>query len=56
MYWRIGESILGGVGVMFGFMTLRAYGTAQDGASAALADVLGHAGSDVGAIFSALAR
>jgi hypothetical protein len=51
MYWRIGEAILGGVGVMFGFLTLRAYGTAQDGSSAALADVLGHAGANVGAIF-----
>jgi hypothetical protein len=52
MYWRIGESILGAVGVMFGFLTLRVYTTAEMGApSAAMADVLGHAGSNVGAIF-----
>jgi len=51
MYWRIAESILGAVGVMFGFLTLHVYGLTQSEATSSLADVLGHAGSNVSAIF-----
>jgi hypothetical protein len=57
MYWRLGESFIGGVGVMFGFMTLHLYmspepaGRGTAGQSEALVDLLGHAGSNISAIF-----
>ena len=57
MYWRLGESFIGGVGVMFGFLTLHLYTSPQrfagvaTGQSEALVDLLGHAGSNVAAIF-----
>ena len=57
MYWRLGESFIGGVGVMFGFLTLHLYtspqsvGGAGTSQSEALVDLLGHAGSNISALF-----
>jgi len=58
MYWRLGESFIGGVGVMFGFLRLHLYisqqsngGGAASGQAEVLVDLLGHAGSNVSAIF-----
>ena len=57
MLWRVGESFLGAVGVMLGFFKLQLYTSTQpgDGFGAgqmgALADLLGHGGSDISAIF-----
>jgi hypothetical protein len=56
MYWRLGESFIGGVGVMFGFMTLHLYTSPQPAGMAtsqseALVHLFGHAGSNIAAIF-----
>ncbi len=60
MYWRLGESFIGGVGMIFGFVRLRLYGSPQSigtlGAdqSQALVDLTRHAGVaayNIGAIF-----
>lgn len=60
MYWRLGESFIGGVGIIFGFMRLSLYTSAQSpGAlgidqSQALVDLTRHAGSaayNISAIF-----
>lgn len=46
MYWRIGESIIGSVGVLLGFMKLRLYLSAQgSGAESLLLDLLRQAGT-----------
>lgn len=50
MYWRVGESFIGSVGVLFGFIRLGIYNSAQsigpsgNGQSQALLDVTGTAG------------
>lgn len=50
MYWRLGESFIGGVGMIFGFVKLGLYtsapsiGTLGTGQSQALVDVTRHAG------------
>jgi len=56
MYFRLGESFLGAVGVMFAFLRLHLFIGPQPNAAAidrseALADLLGHAGSNISAIF-----
>jgi hypothetical protein len=57
MYWRLGESFIGGVGVMFAFMTLHLYLSAKPAGglstaqSEALVDLLSKGGAAVSAIF-----
>jgi hypothetical protein len=60
MYCRLGESFVGGVGMIFGFVTLRIYtspqsiGGVETGRSEALLDLTRHAGfvaSNISAIF-----
>lgn len=63
LYWKLGESFISGVMMIFGFMTLRVYtspqslGTLGTGQTQALADLTGHATSDaynIQAIFFSL--
>src|SRR5712691_3380014 len=50
MYWRLGESFIGGVGMILGFVRLRLYASPQSfgalgtGQSQALVDLMRHAG------------